>query len=481
VRTLRENIAYGPASGKYKIYIIDEVHMLSLSAFNALLKTLEEPPPHVIFLFATTEAEKIPLTILSRCQRFDFRRLTQRQITDRLKKVLDAEKISIHDAGLSLIANQADGSLRDALSLLDQVLAYFDTSSPNEYAESHVVQALGIHSTSQIRAFLSSILYKNTAAILGFIEDAFSSGIDLKNLADQCLAELRLLYLFLLSKEAPSLCAETLEIAPQHFEELGNIAARTNLLMVERMAQIFSKVSSQVGWCAQPRFAFEMAVIRMTKLDALQEIERTALEKISVTNKNQNLSVTPVFSPKNTGSIPVTTGNPVLPDIDHTEHDTVSSQIPDPPELQAPTQNRPQSHTGAQPPVDPKNAWQGFVEFVIKKRPLLGALLSHASFEITVENNSRVVSLSFPNDSFYEKQASDTRNRKEIEDNLKSHFGPGTHFILSHEGKRRHDSIEHVRTEEERRLKHEAVNHPMVLTVKEKLAAEVIEVNVEPS
>ncbi len=124
VRGIRENVAYSASSGHYKIYIIDEVHMLSLSAFNALLKTLEEPPSHVIFIFATTEVQKIPLTILSRCQRFEFRRLTQSQIVERLKYILAAEGVTVSDGGLMTIASHADGSLRDALSLLDQVLSY---------------------------------------------------------------------------------------------------------------------------------------------------------------------------------------------------------------------------------------------------------------------------------------------------------------------------------------------------------------------
>ena len=124
IREIRDEVAYSPTEGKYKVYIIDEVHMLSIGAFNALLKTLEEPPSYVIFILATTEAHKIPITILSRCQRYDFRRITVETIADRLRELTEKEQVEVEDKALTYIAKAADGSMRDALSLLDQCIAF---------------------------------------------------------------------------------------------------------------------------------------------------------------------------------------------------------------------------------------------------------------------------------------------------------------------------------------------------------------------
>ncbi|MFM8312946.1 MAG: DNA polymerase III subunit gamma/tau, partial [Deltaproteobacteria bacterium] len=208
VRGIRDNVAYGAATGTYKIYIIDEVHMLSLSAFNALLKTLEEPPAHVIFLLATTEVQKIPLTVLGRCQRFEFRRLTSQQIIERIQHILKTEEIAISEEGLQLIASHSDGSLRDALSLLDQVLSYFGANSEKSaqeklvFDDKQVVEALGISQTNIVSDYWKSIIHKDTKKLLSLISEAYLSGVDLKHFAERCLEELRLLYLIQAAKES---------------------------------------------------------------------------------------------------------------------------------------------------------------------------------------------------------------------------------------------------------------------------------------
>ncbi len=287
VRTIRDNVAYGATSGFYKIYIIDEVHMLSISAFNALLKTLEEPPAHVIFIFATTEPQKIPLTILSRCQHFEFRRLTMDQISKRLKEVLEGESIKLTDTAIKTIASYSDGSLRDSLSLLDQILSYYSKTESVLLDENEIAEALGISTSNSVQEFLISIIEKNVSNILDIISEIYKKGIDLKRFSERCLEELRLLYLIRLSIEERKPISN-LDISPSHQEILTKIAKSCSLIQLERMAQIFVKTTNTLGWASLPRFVLEMAAIRMTKLDSLSQFEKSEVKNENDKIKDPN-------------------------------------------------------------------------------------------------------------------------------------------------------------------------------------------------
>jgi len=187
VRNLRESARYQPSASRFKIFIIDEVHMLSKSAFNALLKTLEEPPPHVKFVFATTEPHKIPITILSRCQRYDFGRISKNEILERMQAVLAKESLTVDPAGLGLIADAADGGMRDALSLLDQVLSF----AGGEATEAQVAAALGLVDRSQVIALADAILNKDAKNTLLQINDVYQRGIDLRQVMQGLATEMR--------------------------------------------------------------------------------------------------------------------------------------------------------------------------------------------------------------------------------------------------------------------------------------------------
>ncbi len=443
VRGIRENVAYAPGTGDYKIYIIDEVHMLSLSAFNALLKTLEEPPKHVIFLFATTEPQKIPVTILSRCQRFEFRRLSQTEIVDRLRRILDAEKLSIDDAGLRAIAAHSDGALRDALSLLDQVLAYCGKNA--KIGETEVAAALGLSRKNAITAFLRAILAADLKAILASVEEVYSTGSDLGRFAERCLEELRVLYLLRLARESGGEAwdAERLDLSATHFAELDLLASGATLIQLERMAQIFSKAISQLGSSSLPRFVLEMAAIRMSKLDALSKLE-------------EKLASAPVAVAV-TAAPPAPT--PAAPAPRVAAEKPVSAPPPAPPPVAEPA-------TGGD--------WKQFVDNVMKKRPLLGSLLHHAEFKF--EGNQ--VRLSFAEDSFYERQAQDPKNRKDIDDLAKAFFGKDTQLVLSSGEAGKIESIEARQQSETAAIKKNALEDPTVIKLKEMLGAEVVDVNI---
>jgi len=428
VRAIRDNVAYGAATGKYKIYIIDEVHMLSLSAFNALLKTLEEPPANVVFIFATTEVQKIPLTILGRCQRFEFRRLSQVQVIERLKHVLNQEKIVIEEEGLRIIASYSDGSLRDALSLLDQVLSFFsgEEEKKNPLTEKQIVESLGITDTNTAWGLIEAIFNKNQIAALNLVKSVYDSGADLKSFAERVLEQLRLLYLQVVALENQnSISADELDISSGHFNRVQELAKKTSILQVERCAQILGKTIQQLSWASLPLFNLEMAVVRMCKLEDLAKIEQGLLN-----------------------------GSPLVLD---TVAENVTEKSPEP--LQ----------------TEPEKNWKGFVDFVMKKRPLLGALLSHAQFRLQDKNQFVI---SFPEGSFYKKQAAEPKNTKDIEAGLKAYFGPDTTHLLESDVALVEPSLVEAHDAKVQEIKKSAVEHEAVKEMKELLGAEVVDVEV---
>ena len=173
IREIREEVAYRPTEGKYKVYIIDEVHMLSIGAFNALLKTLEEPPEYVIFILATTEVHKIPITILSRCQHYDFKRISIETISGRLKELMDAEQVEVEDKAIRYVAKAGDGSMRDALSLLDQCIAFY---LGQRLTYDHVLEVLGAVDTDVFSQLLRSIIKRDVPKVLDIVEELVMQG-----------------------------------------------------------------------------------------------------------------------------------------------------------------------------------------------------------------------------------------------------------------------------------------------------------------
>src|SRR5512136_2228572 len=187
IRELRENVRYTPAKSRHKIYIIDEVHMLTKEAFNALLKTLEEPPPHIIFIFATTEPHKLPNTILSRCQRYDFKRIPLKEIVGSLKKITEEEKVKISQRGLLSLARESDGSMRDAQSLLDQVISY----AGQEIRDEDIVDVLGLVSHKILSDTMEAIANQDAGRCLEIVEEVYQYGYDAQHFCRELLHTLR--------------------------------------------------------------------------------------------------------------------------------------------------------------------------------------------------------------------------------------------------------------------------------------------------
>ena len=260
VREIRENAKFLPTSGKYKIYIIDEVHMLSTQAFNALLKTLEEPPEHVVFIFATTESHKIPETILGRCQRFDFKRHTVSQITQRLKEVLAAEKIKYEDAALNLISRAAEGSMRDGLSITDQVISF---SGMNITAQS-VRDSIGLIGTEMVYALLKNVLGRNAKEALIVVQTAFNQGVDLKILLKVVIEMLHALILMQAGIEKP----ET-NFSDDELSQISGMKTLRSLEENELIFQVFHHGLDLLSRASQPKLVFDLLVIKSALAEEL--------------------------------------------------------------------------------------------------------------------------------------------------------------------------------------------------------------------
>ena len=272
IREIRDQVQYPPTEGKYRVYIIDEVHMLSTGAFNALLKTLEEPPSYVIFILATTEVHKIPITVLSRCQRYDFRRITVDTIADRLKELTDAEGMAVEDRALRYVAKAGDGSMRDALSLLDQCAAF-------HYGETltyeNVLDVLGAVDNRVFRELFGALRNGQTKECILRLEEMVIQGRELSQFVVDFIWFLRNLLILKTADEAE----ELLDMSEDNLKQLREDAALADENVLMRYIRVFSEVLNQIRFAAQKRVLVELAFIRLTKPEMEQSMD-AVLERL---------------------------------------------------------------------------------------------------------------------------------------------------------------------------------------------------------
>lgn len=279
IREIREEVAYRPTTGKYKVYIIDEVHMLSTGAFNALLKTLEEPPSYVIFILATTEAHKIPITILSRCQRYDFRRITADTIAARLQELMDKEGNDVEEKAIRYIAKAADGSMRDALSLLDQCIAFY---LGEKLTYEKVLENLGAVDTQVFSRMLRQILQRDTAGTIKTLDEIIIQGRELGQFVTDFIWYLRNL-LLISTSEHPE---EAVDASAENLERMKEESSMVDAETLMRYIRIFSELSNQIKYASQKRVLVEIALIKLCQpvmemnLDSLYDRVRVLEEKL---------------------------------------------------------------------------------------------------------------------------------------------------------------------------------------------------------
>ena len=274
IRDIREQVQYPPTDGRYRVYIIDEVHMLSIGAFNALLKTLEEPPSYVIFILATTEVHKIPITILSRCQRYDFKRISIDTIAGRLAELTQAEQIDVDDRALRYVARAADGSMRDALSLLDQCVAFH---FGEKLTYDNVLEVLGAVDNRVFSKLFQAVLASDTKACIREIEEMIIQGRDLSQLVNDFVWYMRNLLIAKTTDEP----GDMLDMSEENLAVLKEEAAGVDTEMLMRYIRIFSELSGQLRYASQKRILVEIAFIKLTTPSMEQNLD-SILQRITL-------------------------------------------------------------------------------------------------------------------------------------------------------------------------------------------------------
>lgn len=272
IREIREEVSYSPTEGRFKVYIIDEVHMLSIGAFNALLKTLEEPPSYVIFILATTEAHKLPVTILSRCQRYDFKRISITTIGERIQELLDAEHVEAEEKAIRYIARKADGAMRDALSLLDQCIAFFPGQ---KLTYEQVLDVLGAVDTEVFSRMLRLILKRDVRGLMQSLEELVMQGRELGQYVSDFTWYLRNLLLLKSSDDIE----DVLDVSAENLKLLQEEAAMVREDALMRYIRIFSELSNRMKYETSKRLALEVALIKMCRPQMEQDLT-SVLERI---------------------------------------------------------------------------------------------------------------------------------------------------------------------------------------------------------
>lgn len=274
IRDIREQVQYPPTDGRYRVYIIDEVHMLSIGAFNALLKTLEEPPSYVIFILATTEVHKIPITILSRCQRYDFKRISIDTIAGRLAELTQAEQIDVDDRALRYVARAADGSMRDALSLLDQCVAFH---FGEKLTYDNVLEVLGAVDNRVFSKLFQAVLASDTKACIREIEEMIIQGRDLSQLVNDFVWYMRNLLIAKTTDEP----GDMLDMSEENLAVLKEEAAGVDTETLMRYIRIFSELSGELRYASQKRILVEIAFIKLTTPSMEQNLD-SILQRITL-------------------------------------------------------------------------------------------------------------------------------------------------------------------------------------------------------
>lgn len=313
IREIKEQVRYSPTEGKYKVYIIDEVHMLSIGAFNALLKTLEEPPSYVIFILATTESHKIPITILSRCQKYDFRRITIDTIAARLSDLMDREQIAVENKAIRYIAKAADGSMRDALSLLDQCIAFY---LGQELTYDKVLEVLGAVDIEIYQKLLQLIIHQDTTGVMDCIEEIIWQGKDLSQFVTDFMWYLRNMLLI----KSGNISEDAIDISKNHLDIMKQDAASVDDLVLMRYIRVLSELLNEIKYSTSKRILTEVAFIKLCKPQMEQNYDSILDRVRQMEQKIEELEQRPVAAtPTKQGMLDLPEMKPDEPQINAAE------------------------------------------------------------------------------------------------------------------------------------------------------------------
>ncbi len=481
IRELRETVGYMPSSGKYKIYIIDEVHMLSTSAFNALLKTLEEPPEHVVFIFATTEPQKIPPTVLSRCQRFDFRRISTRDIVSHLLKICKQESVKTQEEALWMIARQSDGAMRDSQSLLDQAITFSNgTLTPEKLSD-----IFGLTHRQLLMDTLKAFTERNETLALKTIEDLFKAGHSANQFIQDLLEELRHL---LMVKLEPKALSHLVDLPDSEIAFLQSISEHLTSEDIQALFDMGLKGANDILRASNPHIVLEMLIIRMTRAPRIIEIE-SLLKKKEITNNslspenkvrsfngnshslktsNDTLTSTP---PKNTKtpSVDDTSKNPIR--LNKSKSKTTESNK----KLNKTKTKLLNRETNYAVERNLQYNWEQFIQTIKKHNVSMGAKLEHAAL-ISIDKGKAIIQIS-SSDKFLYEQIKENKFLKELGSLFQSVWGLELEPTIALTDKPSELSprkrLEELNKHKIDNLKIEVENHPMVKKLKDTFKGDI--------
>ncbi len=405
IRTLRENVKYAPARGRFKIYIVDEVHMLSGPAFNAFLKTLEEPPAHVVFVLATTDPRKIPATVLSRCQRFDFRPISPEQLTATLTEILTKEGVRFEPGALPLLVRAAEGSLRDALSLLDTAIAY----GGGALDESSVSRLLGSSAPVHVRGFLAALLACDGARALEAIDRAARDGEDLAWLCREVVEAARRALVIKVAPDAP--------FADLTAAERDALAATAEPVSADELIYLlraFMEADAEMRRSPHPRVELEIAAVRAARRPQPQAIEALIAKVDEAVSRLRGMpAARPVAAQPSLLDSPAPRVA-VPPPVSGANAPT------SPPRAPAPPKEGP-----AEPAVDLGEGWARAVDEILKRKALLGSVVQHG---VPLKLEGPVLTIGLVASPFHREMLDDRANKEIITHAVQQHI-PGARRV----------------------------------------------------
>jgi DNA polymerase-3 subunit gamma/tau len=458
IRELRENVKFAPAAAKYKIYIIDEVHMLTREAFNALLKTLEEPPSHVIFIFATTESHKVPATILSRCQCYDFRRISLAEIAANLGRVAAAEGIKISPSALLWIAEAGDGSMRDAQSIFDQVISY----AGMDIKDDDVEESLGLADRKYLFRISEAVLQRNAGACLIILEEAYLAGIDMKHFYQILVKHFRNLLLVKIADGSSSF-----DIAPEQIEKLKNQVQTISRETLQRFVEILIAEEGSFLRSQEPRMKLETILVKMAYLEPI-----IPLAEIISTIENIEQRLQPGLPAAGYNSKPqVSTSNPVKETP--ADYSTKNGVIAD-------TNKENDSLYADNNAGDLKTLGSNLKKFIKKKNEFLGRRIDSAEI-ISYENDC--LALGFPKNYIFLEEMTTTTQKEKLEQITRDFFQKDVAIKIAtlemgngnangNNGRKQTNGLNDI--------KREAMNQPLLQKIMDEISdAKIVEIKVQ--
>ncbi|CAB1077812.1 DNA polymerase III subunits gamma and tau (EC [Olavius algarvensis Delta 1 endosymbiont] len=442
VRELRENIKYMPAHSAFKIYIIDEVHMLSMAAFNALLKTLEEPPAHVLFMFATTEPHKIPITILSRCQRHDLRRINLESISKHMAWICREEQFEFDEQSLGLIAREAGGSMRDALSLLDQIM----TCTQGALSHEQVLDLLGVIDRKQVYDLTDAILRADIPTVLDVLDDIYDRGHDIKKLYADLLEHFRNLLVAALGSKVDKL----IDLPAGEIELIAEQARQVSAAAINQVLDLLFKEEVAVRLSPQPKLALEMALIRLLQaspalpIDVLIDKLDNLRQDVLATGHRPEVSQRPAPAPETAVAAGMPPRQPPLP-----EKQSEAPQDDD---------GKSSENAASIPPTagNPADSGQQIIETIARQNPSLAASLTKCQIK---EPAGQVLEIEVPGNGFTLNMIQRDKNMALLNRVCADILG-SRHEIQLIAGSSAEDTGQ--KKKKDNQLKQKAISHPLV-------------------